>query len=209
MSQTTGPAQHDSYADDYDNQVKAYDCYIGDVLFGLCYEFTQPGMKLLDAGIGSGLSAAPFAKAGLEVFGMDFSQAMLEICRTKGFVIDMKQHDLQQVPWPYPTGTFDILVCCGVMHFISDLEGIFSETGRVLQKPGLFAFTTRFSPDLENDPQEFVQQNIGGFDIYSHAPRHVNSLLQKHEFQRLKMQKCFVGEDIFTLWVVQTLKKTS
>jgi len=75
---------HDSYAADYDNQVQAYDCHMAEVLFGLCYEFIQPDQRLLDVGIGSGLAALPFAKAGLEISGMDFSPAMLAICRAKG-----------------------------------------------------------------------------------------------------------------------------
>jgi predicted TPR repeat methyltransferase len=203
MTDLTDAAQHDAYAADYDNQVKAYNCYVGDILFGLCYEFVQPGMKLLDAGIGSGLSALPFVKAGLEVSGMDFSPAMLEICQAKGSPIDLRQHDIQHVPWPYPPDSFDVLVCCGVMHFIADLEGIFSEAGRVLRAGSVFAFTTRVSPFQKSDRQEYVLQNIGDFKIYSHASNYLESLLQHHAFQRLKLQKCFVGEDIFSLWIVQ------
>ena len=47
---------HDAYAADYDAEVRAYDCHIADLMFGLCYEFARPGQRLLDAGIGSGLS---------------------------------------------------------------------------------------------------------------------------------------------------------
>ena len=96
---------HDAYAADYDAQVQACDCYIADLLFGLCFEFTRPGQRLLDAGIGSGLSSQLFAKAGLTVSGMDFSPAMLEICRAKGSAAELTQHDLERIPWPYPLKT--------------------------------------------------------------------------------------------------------
>jgi len=89
---------HDAYAADYDQQVQSYGCYVADVLFGLCYEYVQPGQRVLDAGIGSGLSAQLFAKAGLDVHGMDFSPAMLAACRAKGIAVDLKLHDLQQAP---------------------------------------------------------------------------------------------------------------
>ena len=98
---TTLSALHDSYASEYDAQVGAYDCHITDLLFGLCNEYLLPGQRLLDAGIGSGLSSELFAKAGLKIDGMDFSPAMLEICRTKGFAADLKRHDITQIPWPY------------------------------------------------------------------------------------------------------------
>lgn len=69
---------HDAYAVDYDAQVCAYDCHIIDLLFGLSYEYLTPGQRLLDVGIGSGVSSQSFARAGLEIYGLDFSPAMLE-----------------------------------------------------------------------------------------------------------------------------------
>ncbi len=167
MSQNTNAALHDAYAADYDSQVKAYDCFITDLLFGLCYEYIQPGGKLLDAGIGSGLSSLPFAKAGLEIYGMDFSPAMLEICRGKNLCASLTNHNIQEVPWPYPPKIFDTLVCCGVFHFIPDLGPIFGEARRLLQDGGLFAFTTKAPVKIEINPQGYDQQHTGEFEIFA------------------------------------------
>ena len=115
VPQTMSAALHDAYAADYDAQVQTYDCHVAEVLFGLCYEFIQPGQRLLDVGIGSGISAQLFAKAGLEIYGMDFSPAMLDICRAKGFAADLKQHDLLQLPGrilPPGSMTWSAAVCC-------------------------------------------------------------------------------------------------
>jgi predicted TPR repeat methyltransferase len=201
-SQRTNAILHDAYAADYDAQVQAYDCHIADVLFGLCYEFTRPGQFLLDAGIGSGLSAQLFAQAGLEVYGMDFAPAMLDICRAKGFAVDLKEHDLLLLPWPYPSGNFHHLVCCGVLHFIAELDVIFSEAARVLSTGGVFAFTTRLPTAGVSPQQPYDRQVIGEFEIFSHAPAYIETLLAQHAFTRRKMQKCFVGDDLFLLWVV-------
>jgi predicted TPR repeat methyltransferase len=200
MMQTTNAALHDAYAAAYDAQVAAYDCHVADLLFGLCYEFTRPGQRLLDAGIGSGLSAQPFARAGLRVSGMDFSPAMLEICQAKGFAAELRQHDLLEIPWPYPAGGFDHVVCCGVMHFIADLEGIVGEARRALAEGGVFGFTTRL-PSSTEDGQPYERQVVGGFEIFSHAPAHVDVLLAQHAFTRRKVQRCFVGNDLHLLWV--------
>jgi ubiquinone/menaquinone biosynthesis C-methylase UbiE len=204
MSPISNAALHDAYAAEYDSQVLAYDCHIHDLLFGLCYEYLQPGEGLLDAGIGSGLSSIPFAKAGLEVHGMDFSPAMLDICRAKHFTASLKNHDLQDAPWPYPDGSFSVLVCCGIFHFIPGLENIFSEARRVLRAGGCFAFTTKIPPLQEASQGEVFQENSGDFEIYSHGPGTIEALLKKEAFRRLKVQNCFVGEDIFTCWVVKT-----
>ena len=144
-----------------------------------------------------------FAKAELEVHGMDFSPAMLEICRAKGFTADLKQHDLQRLPWPYPSGSFDHVVCCGVMHFIPELAGIFGEAQRLLAESGLFAFTTRLPAMPEVGAPDYERQTVGDFEIFSHAPGYIEGLLEQHAFTRLKRQKCFVGEDLFLLWIVR------
>jgi predicted TPR repeat methyltransferase len=194
-------ASHDAYAADYDAQVQAYACYMGDLLFGLCYEFIRPGQRLLDAGIGSGLSAQLFAKAGLEVHGMDFSPAMLAICQGKRVAVELRQHDLTQTPWPYPPARFAHLVCCGVLHFIPELDGIFAEAARVLAAGGVFAFTTRQPAGPAASSESFERHTAGDFEIYSHTPATVEALLAQHGFTALKTQRCFVGDDVFVAWI--------
>jgi hypothetical protein len=54
------PASHDAFAATYDEQARAYGCYIEEALFCLCYEYIRPGQALLDLGVSNGLSAAPF-----------------------------------------------------------------------------------------------------------------------------------------------------
>jgi predicted TPR repeat methyltransferase len=201
MEIANNAALHDAYATGYDEQVLACDCHIADVLFGLCYDRTSPGHRLLDAGIGTGLSSRLFARAGLIVSGMDFSPAMLDLCAAKGLAADLKRHDLEAAPWPYKSAAFDCVVCCGVLHFTERLEPIFAEAARVLTPGGLFAFTTH-APDPEAIfDGECDRASAGAFDIYSHAPSYVEARLAEHSFTRHKLQRCFVGEDVFILWV--------
>lgn len=194
-------ALHDAYAADYDSQISAYECYLAEALFGLGYEFMRPGERLLDLGIGSGLSAAPFARAGLRVSGMDFSPAMLDLCRIKGIAEDLRLHDLGDTPWPYPAEAFDHVVCCGVFHFIADPAAVFAETARVTRPGGLFAFTTRWPAAAIDQPYE--QSTAGDFSVYAHAPAHVRALLDRHGFIPRRTLRCFVGEDVFALWAGQ------
>jgi predicted TPR repeat methyltransferase len=192
---------HDAYAEEYDQQMRDYDCYLPEVLFGLCYDAIQPGQAVLDAGIGSGLASAPFAKAGLMVSGFDFSPKMLEICQAKGFASSLKLHDILQTPWPYPDGAFDHLVCCGVLHFISDLEQVFAEAQRVLRKHGQFAFTTKTPSGPASFEGRYEQRLEGEFKIFSHSPGYVEQTLARFFFERVKLQKCLVGEEAFLSWV--------
>ncbi len=200
---TDPAALHNAYAADYDAQVAAYESFIAEALFGLCFAFVRPGERLLDVGIGSGLAAAPFARVGLRVSGMDFAAAMLDLCRAKGIAEDLRQHDLQRAPWPYATAAFDHAICCGVCHFVPTLESTFSEARRVLRPGGIFAFTTKW-PDAPLPPGvPFARVAAGELDVFSHAPEHVQSRLDAAGFTCLRRLRCFVGQDIFGVWIAR------
>jgi len=195
-------ALHNAYAADYDAQVAAYESYIAEALFGLAYDFVRPGERLLDVGIGSGLAAAPFAHAGLRVSGMDFAAAMLDLCRAKGLADDLRQHDLQRTPWPY-AAAFDHAICCGVFHFVPALAGPFGETRRVLRPGGVFAFTTKWPDTPLPLGAPFTRVAAGELDVFSHAPEYVIAELEAAGFARLRLLRCFVGQDVFGVWVAR------
>jgi predicted TPR repeat methyltransferase len=196
-------SRHDAYAADYDRQMQEYACYLPEVLFGLCFDAIQPGQQLLEAGIGSGLAGSLFAKAGLDVHGFDFSPAMLEVCRAKGFATELKLHDLLQIPWPYPTESFDHLVCCGVFHFIPELGAVFQEARRVLRAGGRLAFTSK-APKTPLDPaQKYHQHQVDGLDVFEHAAGYLQGLIRQAGFEQQKVMRSLVGPDPFDTWVLR------
>lgn len=200
---SSAAALHDAYAAGYDEQVRAYGSWVADALFGLCYEFVRPGQPVLDLGIGTGLSAALFARAGLAVYGMDFAPAMLDLCRAKGIAVDLKQHDVQATPWPYSAGAFAHVVCCGVLHFIAELEAIFGEAERVLQAGGLFAFTTKSPRSAGALGRKYDRATVDGLDVFSHTPEYIQLVLVQSHLEKSKVLRCFVGQEPFDIWVVQ------
>jgi len=203
MSTFDQPALHDAYAADYDAQVVAYDCYLAEALFGLCYDLVKPAQSLLDLGIGSGLSAAPFARAGLRVAGMDFAPGMLDLCRAKGIAVDLRQHNLCHIPWPYDPASFDHAVCCGVFHFIGNLEPVFGAAANVLRPGGLFAFTTKWPAAALAPSEPFERRVEGGLDVFSHAPDAIAAFMAGVGFDRLRQLRCYVGQDVFAVWVAR------
>ena len=96
---------HNQEAARYDQQVRDYDSYGHDVLFGMSFEYVKPGDCLLDIGIGTGLASQSFAKMGIDVYGCDASIEMLKICGSKGFTKELKIFDLKNMPLPY-SGSF-------------------------------------------------------------------------------------------------------
>ena len=145
---TTEPAAdraalHGQFAADYDQLTQAYHCCAAEVLFGLVYEYTRPGQCLLDLGIGTGLSAAPFVQAGLAVWGVDVSPDMLAVCRAKNLAVDLRVADLAAQPWPYAPQSFEQVLACGLLHFFGDLDAVFRSVARVLRPGGYFTFALK------------------------------------------------------------------
>ena len=132
---------HDREATQYDQQVREYNSYGHDALFGMSFEYVNPRESLLDIGIGTGLASQSFAKVGLDVYGCDGSTEMLKVCESKAFAKELKLFDFKNLPLPYFGSSFNHLICCGVLHFFGELETIFKEVMRIIKPGGIFAFT--------------------------------------------------------------------
>ncbi|MDH4238779.1 MAG: class I SAM-dependent methyltransferase [Phycisphaerae bacterium] len=181
--------EHDRQAEEYDKHVLEWKWYGHDILFGMCFEFVSPNQRLLDIGIGTGLSSTLFAKAGLEVYGIDGSSEMLRVCESKGFAKEFKQFDLRELPLPYPDAFFDHVICSGVVHFLSDLRELFREINRVVKIRGIFAFN--ILPQImetEDDSHEgdFMEVSIDGVSIFMHNEVYIEKLLKECGYVLLK-----------------------
>jgi len=216
MENTDSIKIHDDFASNYDSQVKQYNSYESEVLFGMCYEYIKPGDSLLDLGIGTGLSSINFARVGMHVYGMDASAGMLEECRKKGFAKELKQHSIIKVPLPYSNKAFSHVVCCGVFHFFGDLLPIIKEAYRILRPGGIFAFTIASliakdkGPNCESMPEYIEDPSDWGVPIFKHSDKYVNKISEIHGLTIQKEQKVLVesgdkdaGDILFKVIVMQ------
>jgi predicted TPR repeat methyltransferase len=213
MKRTPAINIHNEEALTYDQQTLDYEYFAPDTIFGMCYEFIKPGERLLDVGIGTGLSSRLFARAGLEIYGLDGSEQMLDVCKAKDFAHELKCVDITSTPWPYPDRFFPCLISCGVFHFFPDLDFAMREVSRIICKRGLFAFTAAVPPaeEAESQMKHFVKVDTSwGVPIYAHLPLYLMNLLQKHGFKIFKKQRLIMkgGTDvedglIFMIYVAQ------
>jgi len=162
-------------AQGYDAQAQATNWRGPEVVFGLAYEYVSAGEKLLDLGIGSGLSSVPFHKAGLQIYGLDGSSEVLEVCRAKGIAAELKLHDLRLLPLPYPACFFDHLVCVAVLNSFPELEPLFAEVSRMLKPGGIFAFTVE-----EQKAGQAAAYPINPVEVAESPKEDVAVLLHRH-----------------------------
>ena len=191
------PSKHDQYAFEYDQLSKEYHNHLADVLFGLCFEDINPQEKILDVGIGTGISSVLFRKAGLDVYGIDGSQAMLSVCRTKNIAHELIEQDIQDLPWPYADVSIHHVISCGVFHFLGDLYPIFKEIQRVQISGGLFTFTVMLTNQKGEQQENFNYQIEDGFPVFTHSRQYINQTLSDLHYFITKEIVCLSSEKIF------------
>lgn len=176
----------------YDQQALDTNWLGPEVVFGVAYEFVKPGESLLDLGIGSGLSSVLFHKAGLRIHGLDGSPEVLEVCGAKGFTESLTQHDLRELPLPYPAAAFEHVVCVAVLNSFRELDGLFRDIARILREGGIFAFTVEPQKPGEEEsypinPVEVAEQpKEGAVRLFRHSDETIMRLLQENQMERLK-----------------------
>ena len=128
---------------DYDSFAAAYSARNENSLFNAFYERPEmirlagdvAGLKVLDAGCGSGPLTEALRARGAAVSGFDLSPVMVELARKRlGEDADVRVADLG-APLPYPDDTFDLVVSSLALHYVKDWASALAELRRVL-KPG-------------------------------------------------------------------------
>lgn len=107
------------------------------------------GNKIIDVGIGTGRGSLPLARRGLQVVGIDSSQAMLdETQRQAGTTpIELLQGDVEKLPCPDKCA--DTVLSLNVMVHFPHWQNVLSEWKRVLKPEGRIIFDIHSLDHLE------------------------------------------------------------
>jgi SAM-dependent methyltransferase len=89
----------------------------------------EPGQRVLDLGCGSGVFLRLAADRGAEVFGLDASQALIEIARARVPEADLRVGDIQFLP--YDDDSFDVVTGFNSFFFAASMAAALREAGRV------------------------------------------------------------------------------
>ena len=110
------------------------------------------GMKVLDAGCGEGRNIMYFLNAGFTVYAIDRNQVAVSAMQ---FIAASKRPDLSKDHFqvadldnlPYPGRSFDLIICCGVLHHARNEDHFFVMFDQLLRclKPGGILFVSMAS----------------------------------------------------------------
>jgi predicted TPR repeat methyltransferase len=190
------------FAPNYDDYIRNCQWIGTDILFGLMFENINPNQKLLDIGIGTGLSSILFKQAGLRIYGLDGSSKMIDICQSKGIADKLKVIDLTQNDIWFEDVRFDHVISHGVFHLIGNLESIFHQTYSVLKTNGCFGYTFEKINDTIDNYEEsaikglFERENKqSGIKVFRHTEKYVLELMKLNGFQLLKQTEFLAFKD--------------
>jgi SAM-dependent methyltransferase len=93
-----------------------------------------PGTRVLEVGCGTGVFLRAAADRGAAVAGLDASEALLEHARSRVPEADLRQGDLQFLP--FDDDVFDVVAGFNAFFFAADLVAALREAGRVARPGG-------------------------------------------------------------------------
>jgi ubiquinone/menaquinone biosynthesis C-methylase UbiE len=96
--------------------------------------------RALDLGCGTGAYSRRLAAAGLRVISADYCHEMLLYARHCGGPVPLVRADGRCLP--FPDGSFDLLVCIGVLQHVTESERFLAECRRVLRPSGVLVLMT-------------------------------------------------------------------
>lgn len=142
------------------------------------------GLRILDAGCGSGPLTSALRDRGADVSAFDLSPGMVALARERlGDDADLQVADLSE-RLPYDDDSFDIVVCSLTMHYLEDWTGPLVELRRVLRAGGrlvvsvphpvvyMFNYRERDYFALTQYSEEFEFEGRSATLTYWHRPLH-------------------------------------
>ena len=114
----------------------------------------QKNKDILDAGCGVGAFSEPWVGAN-NVHGVDFSEKSLEYAAGRG--LKTLAGDLASLP--FAAGSFDLVVCIGVIQLIEDYQKVIAELARVTKPGGVLLVQTLHQKSLQRKLLTFFERS--------------------------------------------------
>ena len=143
--------------------------------------FLNPSsIKILDLGCGPGLLQEELARSGYKGVGLDSSPSMISLCKERA-----EKHAYSNL-WsfqlgdcentPFATGSFDCVVCSGLIEYMPNDENLLQEAARLLKPNGYLIINVTNALGFQtalNTPFHYLKSNDIIFGIAKLVKRYI------------------------------------
>jgi ubiquinone/menaquinone biosynthesis C-methylase UbiE len=133
----SGVAHSTKYTKEYFDEIEEYRYSVEPFIPQFAQFTRQRGKKVLEVGVGAGTDHVQFARSGAELFGIDLTEAAIEMVHNRleieGLHSDLRRSDGEGLP--FEDDSFDYVYSWGVIHHTPDTVKAAAEIYRVC-KPG-------------------------------------------------------------------------
>ena len=138
-------AKFDGFADHFDHQlVDLLDYQAPALLAEMVARHTERLSEILDLGCGTGLAAAPLARFGGRLTGVDLSGGMLAKAAERAAYAELAQADVVDFLRGRPAA-FDLVLAADVLIYLGDVAELFEALKTALKPGGYFAFSVEIA----------------------------------------------------------------
>lgn len=161
-------------AGSYDEREKYLNSFEKDKLLSLLGNLS--GLKVLDAGAGTGRLAVKMAKLGARVTALDVSEKMLAVLRKKVKVATVVG-EVDNLP--FADEVFDWVIAAFLIVHLKDPARFFDEAYRALKEGGRLLIT---NINQKEPPEIKTQEGPIKIESYYHRPEKIRQQLEKLAF---------------------------
>jgi 2-polyprenyl-3-methyl-5-hydroxy-6-metoxy-1,4-benzoquinol methylase len=170
---------------------------------GTVLELLPPGGKLLDAPCGTGRLSLFLAQHGFDCHGVDYSESMLELARSRGLT-KVTQGDLFSASLEHDS--FDCAVSLRFFFHFKELRAVLEHVFAALKPGGIYVFDT-----YNHSPRAWLPFVGEQGRVYLHAPADIMRLARAAGFELVRQVPCYVFSPLLyrflPLPVVQALDR--
>lgn len=144
--------------------------------------------SILDVGCGTGIILNQFKNKGIELYGLDISEKMIEEARKNlGEEVQLKLGDSESMPWE--DDSFELILCNASFHHYPNPKCALREMNRLLKPDGTLIIGDPTAPFIIRQLTNIWIKHSDGGDFRIYNKKEIENLLEETGFKPYNYKK--------------------